>query len=80
MELVADPVLGKYRAETVSKAQQGRCEGACEKHRGHVEAVRVFDPKDGKDWGWFSYCEEARNEDASRGFEFAEQVAGASHE
>ena len=62
--------LDKFREETIAKANAGICEGSCEKHRGAIQCVRVTDMKDGYDWGYFSYCEEARDIDRIRGFGF----------
>lgn len=61
------PELDEFEAEVRQKAANGRCEGACESHRGSTLAVRVV-AQDGTDWGWFSYCDEARQTDEGRGF------------
>ena len=70
MELVHRPELDEYREATIALAEQTKCEGNCDQHSGAVQCVRVFDGKDGFDWGYFSYCKTARDEDRSRGFTF----------
>ena len=62
--------LDRFKQESVDRAISGRCEGACEKHSGRVKAVRVFHKESKTDWGWFSYCESAIEEDTSRGMVF----------
>ena len=43
------------------------CEGGCECHDGEVQPVRVIDPSGTPhDWGYFSYCQAAIEEDRSR--------------
>jgi hypothetical protein len=68
------PELDGYEFETRNLVSKGKCEGSCEEHFGVVRAVRVVDSKDGFDWGWFSYCEAAREADISRGFLLFEQT------
>jgi hypothetical protein len=36
-------------------------------HRGTIKRVEVRDISNGKDWGLFSYCDEAIEEDIRRG-------------
>jgi len=57
----------RFRALAISRARQGQCEGACSPHSGGIRAVHVSDPKTGHDWGYFAYCETARDTDAGRG-------------
>jgi len=57
--------LDQFKEQTIAKALRGECEGACEEHVGEVKPVRVTHGN--TDWGWFSYCQEARNEDERRG-------------
>jgi hypothetical protein len=66
--LVRRPELDEYKQAAVDKAKAGICEGNCEKHTGQVVCVRVYDKKHGNDWGWYSYCEEAIDEDTRSGF------------
>lgn len=56
-------VLDKFKEKALAKAATGTCEACCEEHRGKTLAVRVWGKGD-LDWGWFSYCEAARVEDA----------------
>lgn len=67
------PELDEYEFQTQNLASSGKCDGSCEEHFGVVRAVRVVD-SDGTDWGWFSYCEAAREEDISRGFLLFDQT------
>lgn len=41
------------------------CEGSCEQHIGAVTRVHVWDGA--YDWGLFTYCEAAKEEDRNRG-------------
>lgn len=61
--------LDRFDDEAANLAAAGVCEGDCEEHRGECRAVRVVH-SDGTDWGWFSYCEEARATDFNNGFWF----------
>jgi hypothetical protein len=61
-----------FRVAAICKAEQGRCEGACFQHSGEVRAVRVSDPRTGRDWGYFAYCEEARDTDSRRGLKYTD--------
>lgn len=45
----------------------GICDGNCQGHEGEPKLVRVK-TKSGYDWGYFSYCETAIEEDRFRGF------------
>ena len=45
------------------------CQGNCAKHRGVIHRVEVRDIKNGHDWGLFSYCDAAIEEDRRRGFD-----------
>lgn len=55
-------------SESLSLAKQrvkeGLCDGSCEKHKGVVALV------ENKHFGYFSYCENAVNEDHMRGCKF----------
>lgn len=64
---VRRPELDKYKDAAIAKAERGECEGGCEGHRGETRCVRAVDKEHGNDWGWFSYCEEAIEEDTRRG-------------
>ncbi len=35
------------------------CQGKCKEHRGTIKRVEVRDIRNSKDWGLFSYCDEA---------------------
>lgn len=43
------------------------CEGSCEKHIGDVSCYEVSDPEAGYNWGVFTYCDAAVDEDKKRG-------------
>ena len=45
------------------------CQGKCKEHRGTIKRVEVRDIRNGKDWGLFSYCDEAIDEDIRRGLD-----------
>jgi hypothetical protein len=45
------------------------CQGKCTVHRGTIKRVEVRDIRHGKDWGLFSYCDEAIEEDIRRGLD-----------
>ena len=45
------------------------CQGSCREHRGTVKRVEVRDIRNRKDWGLFSYCDEAIEEDIRRGLD-----------
>ena len=70
LECVVRHELDRFKGETVDRAVSGRCDGACEEHSGRVKAVRVFHKESRSDWGWYSYCESAIEEDTSRGMVF----------
>lgn len=58
-----------------------QCMGAClDGHLGPVVRVNVVDPKDGKDWGDFWYCQEAIEEDKRHGFIVERIDSGEYHE
>ena len=62
--------LDKFKVDAVKRARIGLCEGSCVEHTGDVKAVRVFNKDSGIDWGYFSYCAEARKEEIeNRGME-----------
>jgi len=61
------PEHDKFEAETKNLAKSGFCDGCCDEHIGRTEAVRVAGP-DGCDWGWFSYCEAAKQVNVQNGF------------
>ena len=44
-------------------------QGNCWKHRGRVYRVEVRDIRNQKDWGFFSYCDEAIEDDRKRGLD-----------
>jgi len=45
------------------------CQGNCKEHRGTIKRVEVRDIRHGKDWGLFSYCDKAIEEDVRRGLD-----------
>jgi hypothetical protein len=45
------------------------CQGNCTVHRGTIKRVEVRDIRHGKDWGLFSYCDEAIEENLRRGLD-----------
>lgn len=60
-----------------ARAKAGRCEGNCailDGHAGPVEVCRVT-AKDGKDWGYFAYCQNAQEEDIGHGFKLTKENA-----
>ena len=59
--------LDEFEDETKARAAAGKCEGSCDSHEGLIEVFRVVSDE-GTDWGWFSYCETAQEEDKQRGF------------
>ncbi len=59
--------LDQFRDVSMAKAMDGMCEGSCDKHRGDVKAFRVSHISSGTDWGYFAYCEEARETDSRNG-------------
>ena len=61
------PELDEFEAEARVLAASGLCDGSCTHHSKFSKAVRVV-AADGTDWGWFSYCETAQEENAKRGF------------
>jgi hypothetical protein len=54
----------EFKASTMDRKS---CEGACDEHQGIPQLVSVTDGRDGKDWGYFKYCDAAIAEDESRG-------------
>lgn len=46
-----------------------KCQGKCEKHRGTIKRVEVRDIRYKKDWGFFSYCDEAIDKDIKNGLD-----------
>ena len=71
------PELDEYLGVTVEKAKRGECEGSCESHSGEVSVYRVYSIQGGFDWGYFAYCETAKDEDVSRGMELEDAGAQA---
>ena len=67
------PELDEFENKTKNEASEGKCDGSCEQHIGECKAFRVVAP-DGYDWGWFSYCSIAQEEDRNRGFQLFEQT------
>jgi len=49
----------------VTAKNLGKCQGDCAECRGELQVVRVTHPS--YDWGYFSYCDAAIEEDKSRG-------------
>lgn len=45
------------------------CQGRCKEHRGMIQRVEVRDIRNSKNWGLFSYCDEAIEEDRRRGLD-----------
>lgn len=71
---------GAFFHHTKGLAASGKCEGGCTEHTGTVKVCRVA-TRSGNDWGYWSYCANARNEDRSRGLvvrEVPEPNAGQS--
>lgn len=54
----------EFKASTMARKS---FEGACDEHQGYPRLVSVMDGSDGKDWGYFKYCDAAITEDESRG-------------
>lgn len=67
MEINVRYELSRSIFSTRKRAINNHCEGECDEHEGAVKVFRVYDTKDGFDWGWFSYCENAVAEDKYRG-------------
>ena len=57
--------------QTQAMADAGTCEGGCQEHTGKTMVCRVTTAS-GHDWGYWSYCGTARNEDRSRGLRVRE--------
>lgn len=64
--------LDAFLPDAVLRAKEGKCEGSCDQHEGLVKAVRVRYIATDVDWGYFAYCQVARDEDVSRGMELTE--------
>lgn len=45
------------------------CQGRCKEHRGMIQRVEVRDIRNSKNWGLFSYCDEAIEEVRRRGLD-----------
>lgn len=60
----SDP-YGELKA-AIGIATGRSCDGNCEDHRGMVRRVHVA-AKDGYDWGFFYYCDEAVDTDTRNG-------------
>ena len=50
------------------QAHKGVCDGSCEEHRGQTVPVFCTHPYHNNPYLYFSYCEEAIDEDTRRGF------------
>jgi hypothetical protein len=51
-----------------------KCDGACEVHSGEVRKFHVYYKRNGKistDWGFYHYCEAAKETDERRGLTVA---------
>jgi hypothetical protein len=70
MKIQFNKVFDEFLDDTREKASQGVCGGCCEEHTLPVEVVRVVDNRTGADWGWYSYCQAALEEDRQRGLDF----------
>ena len=46
-----------------------RCEGMCDRCKGEVSAVTVYNADSLRDWGVYFYCEGAVEEEKRRGFD-----------
>ena len=60
----------------ITHAFLDRCDGACEEHRGECLPVFVENtevPSTNSPYWYFSYCQEAREEDVRRGFKVTVQ-------
>ena len=58
--------MSEERYET---KREPECQGICKEHRGSIKRVEVRDIRNRKDWGLFSYCDEAIEEDIKRGLD-----------
>jgi hypothetical protein len=67
MNAVYRQELEQFKGVTEEMAARGHCEGSCDEHHGPVSVVRAIG-RDGFDWGYFSYCEAAKETDRQRGF------------
>jgi hypothetical protein len=48
------------------------CEGNCEEHKGDIRLVHVYEESIDRDWGNFSYCDNAIAKDREQGFQVTE--------
>ena len=62
-----DPECPKYENDD-EVWKKWECEGACEQHDSLIMLVKVFDPKNKKDWGLYHYCSTAIETDRNNGF------------
>lgn len=46
-----------------------KCQGRCEQHAGPLVRVEVRDIRHGKDWGMFTYCQNAIESDRLAGLD-----------
>lgn len=46
-----------------------KCQGNCDIHKGRIYCVEVRDIRNQKDWGFFSYCENAIEIDRKNGLD-----------
>jgi hypothetical protein len=70
MTLLAVSILAHRRLSSTPKT----CEGACEVHSENLRQVHVVDNESGRDWGEFTYCDNAIQEDLRRGFQITGDV------
>lgn len=59
-----------FYKEVAALAKQGKCQGDCMSHVGDVRVCHTANAD--KDWGLFSYCDEAIETDRQRGFTVTE--------
>lgn len=69
-KFVVQKNLDEFKQNAIDRAERGACDGGCDEHIGTVRCVRVYDPEHKTDWGWFSYCDAAIEEDTRRGMGF----------
>jgi len=69
---------GEFNRAT-NRAERKFCDGSCDDRDGHVGDVVVVRVYDGThDWGFFSYCASAIDEDKKRGLSVFSNVARVS--
>ena len=61
-----------HKIYTEQLAIRNQCEGRCAEHTGNCKSVQIIENAEKIDWGFFSYCEYAREHIARNGHEVIE--------